>query len=217
MVNQKLKAARVRKLWSQADGAEKVGVSVITYGRWENSAQKPYLKLLKQLCEAFEMSPEELGFDAIAGTAKEAVAIVRSEAEIQAIHTTPLIILTSAQIATLLDFLHLGDDEMAHFNAERRAALLEMLGIASAVTFAPLIQNGPWEQFAPEVKTVTIDEKILEEFERLTFICWRLLRGNDMASVEFLLPKFFQKFPSLVQQPTFEISEKNGKHCSPCL
>jgi transcriptional regulator with XRE-family HTH domain/tetratricopeptide (TPR) repeat protein len=68
MVNEKLRQARQQKRWSQAVAAEEVGVSELTYSRWENGTQKPYLKTLDDLCNAFEMSPADLGFGNLAGT-----------------------------------------------------------------------------------------------------------------------------------------------------
>jgi transcriptional regulator with XRE-family HTH domain len=67
MVNEKLRRARLQKRWSQAVAAEKVGVSELTYSRWENGTQKPYPKTLDDLCNTFEMSPADLGFGDLAG------------------------------------------------------------------------------------------------------------------------------------------------------
>jgi transcriptional regulator with XRE-family HTH domain len=45
-----------------AEVSEKIGVDVRTYGRWELGTGKPRLTSLKQLCELFELSADELGF-----------------------------------------------------------------------------------------------------------------------------------------------------------
>lgn len=60
--NEKLEAARMQKRWSIAVASEKVGVSVNTFNRWERGLQIPQLGTLDQLCNAFGLSPEELGF-----------------------------------------------------------------------------------------------------------------------------------------------------------
>ncbi len=62
IVNKKLEAARMYKRWSVAVASEKVGVSVNTFNRWERGLQVPQLGTLDQLCAAFALSPEELGF-----------------------------------------------------------------------------------------------------------------------------------------------------------
>src|SRR5690348_6892248 len=42
--------------------AQKVGVSVYTYYRWETGKQRPHLSSLGLLCKTFGLSPAQLGF-----------------------------------------------------------------------------------------------------------------------------------------------------------
>ncbi len=60
--NELLEAARMSKRWSVAVASEKAGVSVNTFNRWERGLQIPQLSTLDQVCNAFDMSPEDLGF-----------------------------------------------------------------------------------------------------------------------------------------------------------
>jgi transcriptional regulator with XRE-family HTH domain len=60
--NELLEAARMRKRWSVAVASERAGVSVNTFNRWERGLQTPQLSTLDQVCNAFDMSPEDLGF-----------------------------------------------------------------------------------------------------------------------------------------------------------
>jgi transcriptional regulator with XRE-family HTH domain/tetratricopeptide (TPR) repeat protein len=60
--NKKLEAARMQKRWSIAVASAKSGVSVNTFNRWERGLQVPQLATLDQVCKAFGMSPDELGF-----------------------------------------------------------------------------------------------------------------------------------------------------------
>ena len=62
MLNQKLRAARKHKRWSIETAAEEVGVSWVTYSRWERGEQQPHPTTLDMLCDTFGMSPGELGF-----------------------------------------------------------------------------------------------------------------------------------------------------------
>ncbi len=64
MHNQKLRKARQQKRWSIEKAAEKVGVSWLTFSRWEHGTQQPRSATLDMLCNAFGMSPEELGYAA---------------------------------------------------------------------------------------------------------------------------------------------------------
>jgi len=61
--NDKLRLARRKKMWTMKETADKVGVSLLTYSRWERGVQHPHLTTLKDLCEVFGKSAEELGFD----------------------------------------------------------------------------------------------------------------------------------------------------------
>jgi transcriptional regulator with XRE-family HTH domain/predicted negative regulator of RcsB-dependent stress response len=62
MLNQKLRAARKQRRWSIETAAEKVGVSWVTYSRWERGEQQPHPTTLDMLCDTFGMPPGELGF-----------------------------------------------------------------------------------------------------------------------------------------------------------
>lgn len=60
MANTKLRAARIRKFWTQEHLAEEVGVTFVTISRWENGVQRPSPYAVKKLCQVFEASAEEL-------------------------------------------------------------------------------------------------------------------------------------------------------------
>jgi transcriptional regulator with XRE-family HTH domain len=64
MHNQKLRKARQQKRWSIEKAAEKVGVSALTFSRWEHGTQQPHPSTLDMLCKTFGMLPEELGYAA---------------------------------------------------------------------------------------------------------------------------------------------------------
>lgn len=61
-VNGLLKSARIEKCWSLQFVSEQVGVSCVTYRRWEAGVQVPRQASLDALCGVFELSPAELGF-----------------------------------------------------------------------------------------------------------------------------------------------------------
>src|SRR3984893_3580938 len=73
--NEKLEMARMQRRWSVAVASERVGVSINTFNRWERGLQVPQLGTLDQLCRAFGLTPEELGFE-------QAIAIKRRTAKI---------------------------------------------------------------------------------------------------------------------------------------
>lgn len=60
--NTMLIRARRTRIWSQQEAANNVGVDKKTYSNWEKG-QIPQPKYMRMLCEAFEVSPEELGYE----------------------------------------------------------------------------------------------------------------------------------------------------------
>lgn len=62
MRNEKLIVAREERRWTQEKAAEKIGVSRITYTRWEEQGVIPRLSTMGMACEAFKLTPEQLGF-----------------------------------------------------------------------------------------------------------------------------------------------------------
>lgn len=61
--NKKLKKARLDRFWTMKDAAREIGVSIQTYSRWERGVQHPHISTLRLICEAFQQSAEELGFE----------------------------------------------------------------------------------------------------------------------------------------------------------
>ena len=57
-----LEAARQKRHWSLEEAAQRIGIDRATLWRWEKGLAKPRAVNLRQLCETYEMSPQELGF-----------------------------------------------------------------------------------------------------------------------------------------------------------
>lgn len=57
---EQLKALRTRRLLTQKELAEKVGVSWQTVSEWESGRQQPRMAHLRKLCEALGVTPDEL-------------------------------------------------------------------------------------------------------------------------------------------------------------
>jgi transcriptional regulator with XRE-family HTH domain len=57
---ERLKAIRTHRLLTQRELAEKVGVSWQTVSEWESGRQQPRMMHLRKLCEALEVTPDEL-------------------------------------------------------------------------------------------------------------------------------------------------------------
>lgn len=62
MINTALRRVRQRNFWTIREVAELIGVSHVTYLRWEHYQQTPHLTTLQLLCRAFHARPKDLGF-----------------------------------------------------------------------------------------------------------------------------------------------------------
>src|SRR6266480_7001042 len=200
MHNQKLRIARTRKHWTIEKAAEKVGVSWLTYSRWENGTQKPHPTTLALLCQAFDMSCEDLGFAPPVEQSQEEARDGLALSGVQ-LDQNPLITLTKEQIR-VLSFL-IGDDTMGHFDPSRRAMLQQLLTAIGLAKLSPhiLANQEPWERLASAAtKPSSIDEGTLHHFEELTRVCWHLTNGTELAIIEQVLPTYHPKLVKVAQQ-----------------
>src|SRR5947209_5560939 len=60
--NERLKAQRLKKNWTQVYVATMIGTSDVEVSRWETGAAEPGLYFREKLCELFGAPPEALGF-----------------------------------------------------------------------------------------------------------------------------------------------------------
>lgn len=206
----KLQEARERKMWTLAEAAEAVGVDVQTMWRWENKQQRPRAYPLRKLTMVFGMTAEELGFHSssqevdLTSSPEEIAEEQREEKpsmELEA-RSSALITLTSGQTAFLLSLLKEGI--MAPFDPKKRRTLEQLIVAISLAAATPqnLLNAEPWEQLALASPTGKINEATLDRFEKLTTLCWRLLKGNELATVEYLLPTFLPETQALAAQPS---------------
>src|SRR5579885_644822 len=199
MVNEKLRAARKEKRWTIAVAAEKARVSWLTFSRWENGTQKPYLSTLDQLCEAFGKTPQELGFSELveesAGDGANDNTLTSTSA--LASRGSPIITLTGNEAAALLSLL--GDD-MAQFDETKRATLRALLKMAGSVGITLAISQNfePWERLTAAAKKPTsIDAATLEHFAKINQTCWELTNGTGIKAINQLLPTYLPYLPQL--------------------
>jgi DNA-binding XRE family transcriptional regulator/tetratricopeptide (TPR) repeat protein len=205
MVNQLLRAARKKKRWTIAVAAEKARVSELTYSRWEKGTQKPYLSTLDQLCEAYGMTPQELGFSQLI---EEPLQETPSDSVSSPLVTSPgqnagIITLTGDQATALLSLL--GDD-MKQFDAAKRATLQQLLKSAGAIgaTLAmpqSLSTLDHWQRLTSAVnKPAAIDVKTLEYFSGMNKVCWSLTNGSEVATIGQLLATYLPQLTTLANQ-----------------
>jgi DNA-binding XRE family transcriptional regulator len=175
MLNQKLRTARLKKHWSMEQAARAIGVSKTTYLRWELGEQRPHETSLEMLCNAFNMSDEELGYGpAPAG-----------------------IILLTAEDASTLAALLKGESDM--FDASKRAAILKLLGLTATAMTAPaaLLGNETWARVVAQ--PAQVDQATLDHFGSLLKTCWELSNSGELRIAEQViapvLPRLIELAP----------------------
>jgi transcriptional regulator with XRE-family HTH domain len=208
MANEKLKAARYQRRWSQAVAAERAGVAVLTYSRWEKGTQRPYLTTLDQLCNAFGMPPEELGFEpAEVSTQVEIVSATNSSMPLaltdeqiteSKLQEPQIIRLTSEQLAVLRIILE--DNGMAHFDLSRRETLRQIAIAIGAVTTGTqtLIDPEPWRRLSDaQTKESALNGTSLDIFEDLVGESWKLTNLNKLDVAQGIIASFLPKIQAI--------------------
>lgn len=206
--NIKLQAAREQKTWTLAEAAEAVGVDVQTIWRWENGHQRPRAYALRKLAMVFGLTIEDLGFrqssnDNALTPSDEEIMEEREEGQLPTSavsESSALARLTSEQAAILLPLLKEGI--MAHFDPKKRKTLEQIilaLGMAAAAPHELSANTASWQHTLFASPATTISETTVDRFEKLTTLCWNLLKGNELATVDYLLPTFLPEVETLAQ------------------
>src|SRR5579885_1740396 len=146
MKNTLLRAARLRKGWSQQQLAELAGIGISTVERAERG--RPLrIDTIHRLAACLEKTPEQLGLvplgypqerfeqreRATAGYRGDGEAVLEAKEH----PSSPLVKLTPEQVAAFLQLLALGDITMTPFDPQRRAALLHLLSTTGTSSVAP--------------------------------------------------------------------------------
>ncbi|HEU5226500.1 MAG TPA: helix-turn-helix transcriptional regulator [Ktedonobacteraceae bacterium] len=214
MKNTLLRRVRLQKGWSQQQLADFAEISVATVVRAERG-EPLRIDNIQRLCACLEKTPEQLGLvrldysqedsdqrDRLKTFYRDREVVLEAKEDASSL----LVRLTSEQVASLFQLLASGDITMAHFDPQRRAALLHLLSTASMLPIVPqtLADPEPWERLSTALDTPSnLDAVTLQHFETLTATCWELsntgqLRLSEQVLASFL-PRFLQLTPSHTQ------------------
>lgn len=214
MKNTLLRTARLRKGWSQQHLADFAGIGITTVARAESG--KPLrIDNIQRLCACLEKTPEQLGLipldDPREGSSLRKITRTfyrDGEATLETKEDTlsPPVRFTPEQVVSLLHLLASGDITMAHFDPQRRAALLQLFSTAGTLAVVPqaLADPEPWERLSASLDTPSnLDAATLQHFESLTATCWQFSNSGQLQLAEQVLasflPHFLQLAPSHAQ------------------
>jgi DNA-binding XRE family transcriptional regulator len=184
-MNERLRQARAKKLWSQEDAAEEIGIARKTYIEWEQGKQIPHVSTLNLACDTFQASPEDLGYSIRSGR----ITLIQESVQ--------TLILTGEQVASLL--ILLGDTSMK-FDASRRT-ILQLLGLAGAtLATKDIFDPEPWERLSyAETKPSNITTQTLEQFARINEACWYITNGAEIAVIGRVLPSYLPQLSTMAR------------------
>lgn len=213
--NEKLRQARLRRGWSQERAAAEIGVERKTYIRWERGLNFPQPGTLEMACQAFGMSAVELGFleaDSELDGSERELSLPLHQQNGQTINLDASILLglkvvqlvgvvnlrneralRCREIQALVDReLKMLDENTSHgaqeeYKVSRRQALITIAALPTALVLGKLgdMAAGPDPaEFLPQcAASITA--------------CWHLLKGDGLAAVEHILPKYVPALTAL--------------------
>ena len=215
MRNEKLIEARIQRGWTQEAAAEKIGISRVAYARWEEQGITPRLWAINQAREAFNMTPEQLGFrrypSGVTESGKVALVSLPSISNIpeNAHAASDLVKLGVSALAlarqtygyTTEELLLSAEQEfrrldtMTQQHPDKRGTRREALEFLISLPLA-LIGLGS------SMENTSLTEEILPSYVTAVPACWRLYFDGGIADVERVLPSYINHLSNLAQQPT---------------
>lgn len=218
-MNERLRQAQIDRRWPIDYAARRIGVGRTTYTRWELGMQVPHDSSLMLACQAFNRSPEQLGFEKTtpsAAPAEESIPHIREqktasegrgqlsqrdESVVEQVVTSHL--LTEEQTTAYIALLKIGEAIM--FSPEKRATLQMLLAAIAMTAVKPqgLLQPETWQLLlSSETRLANVNETTIQGYAKLIEACWQLSKGNELALAEKLLPECMTRLVPLAQQPS---------------
>jgi transcriptional regulator with XRE-family HTH domain/tetratricopeptide (TPR) repeat protein len=202
--NEKLQRARLQKRWSVAVASRRARVSTNTFNRWERGLQIPQLATLDQLCAAFEMSAEDLGFGYVVSPQKrtETELLLEEDVEnVSPVFPSPVLFTSMAERPLILNSMArrcwpvrarqvpLEQAQGEHFS--RRQVIAALIGTPAAIFGAPQSES---------ISLLRVEE-ILTLCASHIPLCWQLYFEGGMADVEQVLPDYIAQLSNLALHP----------------
>ncbi len=209
--NEKLRAARKQKHWSQERAAAEIKIDRKTYVRWEQGQHTPQPGTLDLACKAFGMSAEELGFATDTSPDREGVI---SSFEEESKDWGTWLGIKLAQIVTKIGLrrgdaaycdeiqimvdqeIKMIDHELQQYQAveqqaiSRRQALTTIAALPTALVWgAGLVTNAAIEEFLPSCAASITS-------------CWHLMKGKGFVAVNGILSTFVPSLATIALRPS---------------
>jgi transcriptional regulator with XRE-family HTH domain len=170
--NSMLKTARLQKSWTPEFVSKKVGVSLSTYIRWESGIQTPRNSSLYALCQVFEMSPAELGFEMVPPPPpKRSLDPILSKKDFAANPDSDALIVDTGNLAETLALWKMGISSCWQLYMIGGQTELERLLPAYLSNLArPTLYPGPEQKMAAHLTAQVYQLTALLELQRGDFV-----------------------------------------------
>ena len=214
--NIKLEAARLQRRWSVEVASNKVGISVNTFNRWERGLQIPQLETLDLLCRAFEMLPEELGFEHVISAKRRGISPKTAECSVVD-HVQPSLSSRSLITASVdrpvpsqpttsqrddVLYIHVepGRDciEKMHYEPGTKSSG-EEISRRQAMTFLISTPATIFRLTPDRQSTLLHSEEILALSRVNIPLCWKLYFEGGLTELEQVLPGYLVQLAALAQ------------------
>lgn len=218
MRNEKLIEARIQRGWTQEVAAEKVRVSRVAYARWEEQGIIPRLWAINQAREAFNMTPEQLGFRRYSSGVSESGKVTpvslaslpntsdnaHAASDLVKLGVVALALARQAYGYTAEELLLSAEQEFRRLDTmtqqhpdhrgTRREALEFLISLPLAlIGFGSSVEN---------VSSPFFTEEILPSYMTAVPACWKLYFDGGIADVERVLPNYITQLSNFAQQST---------------
>ncbi|MGH2493778.1 MAG: helix-turn-helix domain-containing protein [Ktedonobacteraceae bacterium] len=191
--NTKLEAARLKKCWSVAEASQRARVSVNTFNRWERGLQVPHMATLAQVCETFDMTPQELGFEDVVTPKREmqgfGISQGRDTTSMESDTSTHTQLSASIEIQSLMSFSPKRKDGKNEGISRRQAVAL--LLSAPTMIFSTVQGFNRHPLYPDEVLTICRSSIPL---------CWKLYFEGGLTEVKQVLPVYLSELSILAAE-----------------
>lgn len=229
-VNEKLRQARIDRRWSIDYVARRIGIGRTTYIRWEQGTQIPHDSSVMMACKAFNLSPEQLGFEkegSSAALAEETILQtteqVRSKEENespkreQPVFAEQAILFPFSEViaqAILRVVRELEGVATMNFDPTKRemlqkcaASLLAITGVSQVESLIMLnAEQSRWPMAPGQTSSDSpgSHNEALARFEHLITHCWQLSRGRqqDIALAKTITETSLPTLAAFARQPS---------------
>src|SRR5258707_2857330 len=211
-MNKKLRQARLDRHWSATEAARRIGISRVTYTRWEREEQLPHDSTLIMACRLFKMSPEQLGFQ----EEVKKTQIQSSSSELLVLNTgVSYLTLDVGANGSLYGDLH---DALMFIWQSHGCSFLELqTQVAKTMDKSEKTTNAPQHSRRDMLKYLAglpiavanlaftgsssfmPVEEVLPLYVTGVPACWKLYYGGDWQKVREVLPSYISQLASVAE------------------